>query len=267
MTESQNCWDSWLNAEIYREFVDSFPIYRALNARLVELARVEGARRVLDLGCGAGATTVACLNRLSAHGEVTALDASEAMIKTARAQVLDPRTRFIRADVRDLDRVCSGTFDRVVSNAAFALFPQTTHVLSSIRRLLAPGGLFVFNTPLESLGEGSGEPEPFKLALGQAVLEKTGEHPPPSPRVDPEGMERSLAQNGLRIRARHPFRYRGRQGEMMELMQVPAMAGRLTARLDREESVALVRAVAARCDPGVQVEIPWVYWIVVRDDN
>lgn len=267
MTERQDHWDSWLNAEIYREYVESFPIYRALNAHLVELARIASARRVLDLGCGAGATTRACLTRLPAQAEIVALDASLAMIETARVQVADPRTRFIRADVQELERVCTGTFDRVVCNAAFSLFSNKTRVLSQVRRALAPGGLFVFNAPLEGLDEGSPEPEPFQLALGQAVRDRTGERPSPSPRLDLDAMRRHLAQNGLRICSRHSFCYRGRQEEMMELMQVPAMASRLSEALGRDECVALVRAVADRCDPGLQVEIPWIYWVVVRDDN
>jgi SAM-dependent methyltransferase len=267
MAERQDYWESWLNAEIYREYVEAFPVYRALNAYLAELARVESARRVLDLGCGAGATTAACLKRLSPHGEIVALDASRAMIETARTQVSDPRARFIRADAHELERAFSGTFDRVVCNAAFSLFSNRTRVVTQVRRMLAPGGLFVFNAPLEGLDEGRFEPEPFQLALGQAVRDRTGEHPSPSPRLDLGAMRRSLAQNGLRICSRHSFRYRGRQEEMMELMQVPAMASRLTTALGRDECVELVREVAERCDPRVKIEVPWLYWVVSRDDN
>lgn len=266
MTARQN-WDSWLNAEIYREYVEAFSIYRALNLRLVRLARIDAARRVLDLGCGAGATTAACLERLPADGEIVAMDFSQPMIETARAQVIDPRARFVQTDVLELDRVCSGTFDRVVCNAAFTLFPQSERVLSAVRRVLAPGGLFVFNAPLELLANGSVEPEPFQLALGQALRERTGECRSSSGCLDPDALELNLVQNGLRVRTRHCFHYRGRQGELMELMQVPAMAASLTTALSSDECIELVREVADRCDPWRQVEVPWVYWVAVRDDN
>jgi SAM-dependent methyltransferase len=261
-------WDEWRNAEIYREFVDAFPIYRALNERLAELARLRGAGRVLDLGCGTGATTAACARLLAATAEIVGVDASPTMIESALREVPDPRVRFLCADVLDLDELDLGVFDRVVANAAFWLFPRRGRVLSSVRRRLVPGGLFVFNVPLELLLDSeSVAPEPFQLALGQAVRERTGERPFAPPRIDAEALESSLEENGFRVRETHVFRYRGRQGELMELMQVPAMASRLTSALDRDECIDLVREVADRNDPDVPVEVPWIYWLAVRNDG
>ena len=111
-------WNSALNAEIYDRFVREHAVYEWLNRRLVELADVARADRILDLACGTGATVMACLRTMHARAEVLGVDASQAMIRVAQANVLDPRARFERRAASDLDGL-DETFERVVCCAAF----------------------------------------------------------------------------------------------------------------------------------------------------
>ena len=142
-------WRGWNNAEIYHRFVCEHRIYRRLNQRMVELADLVGARHVLDLGCGTGATALACLRVLDMEADLTGVDASEEMVEVARANILDPRARFHVAPASAVHDVEDGPFDRALCNAAFWQFPASGPVFGSLYRVLEPGARFVFNVPAE----------------------------------------------------------------------------------------------------------------------
>lgn len=265
--QERQLWDTWVNAEIYREYVESFPIYDTLNRRLVELAELSRARRVLDLGCGTGATTRACLAQLPAEAEVEGVDAAETMLEAARVAVADPRARFVHANAGSVDEAVAGGFDRAVCNAAFWQFPNPTSVLHALRRVLAPGGRLVFNAPFELLANERVEPEPFQISLAQAVRERAGIWPPPPRCLAVEDVKHALFRNGFRFEGLYPFHYRGRQGELMELMQVPALAIQLAPHLGYDTCLDIVRQAARRNDPVLEVEVPWVYFVAIRSEN
>jgi len=95
--------------------------------------------QVLDLGCGAG---VPIASALSERHRVTGVDASEKMLRMAKAAV--PRGHFIRSDIME---VCfeDGSFDAAV--AMFVLFhlPSEEHgeVFRRVHSWLRPGGYFL----------------------------------------------------------------------------------------------------------------------------
>jgi hypothetical protein len=80
--------------------------------------------------------------------------------------------------------------------------------------------------------------------------------------VDVETLGRWLADAGLRLTGRHRFVYRGRQHELVELMEIPAMIDPLTPDLDPDERRAVVREAGRRTDGDEAVEVPWVYFDV-----
>lgn len=258
-------WQGWINAEIYDRFVREHGIYEALNRRLVELADVAGARRVLDLACGAGATTLACLARLPPGGEVVGVDGSEAMVTVARAQVRDSRARFVVAPAAALEEVVEGPFDRALCNAAFWQFPAPLPVLLSLARVLAPGARLVFNVPAERV---AGEPapvHPFQVALAREIEARTGRpFPSTATSLDPERLTAVLGEAGFTLEQRERYTYRGRQGELMELMEIPAMIEPLTPDLPPRVRRAVLRRARRRADPAEEVEVPWVYFVARR---
>lgn len=254
-------WAGWLNAEIYDAFVEEFGIYRALNRRLAALAEVATARRVLDLACGAGATALACLARMPARSELVGVDGSEAMVDMARARVRDPRARFRVAAASDLERVLSGPFDRAVCNAAFWQFPDPRAVLAAVARVLAPGGLFVFNVPAERLADEDAPVTPFQVALARAIEERSGfPFPTPEP-LDPRRLTDELGEAGFELLRRDRFAYSAHQVELMELMSIPAMIRRVAPELPEGERQAALADARRRADPEQRVTVPWVYWV------
>lgn len=285
---SESPWAGWKNAEIYDAFVSEHGVYRALNRRLVELAEVAAARRVLDLACGGGATARACLEVLPARGELVGVDGSEAMVRVARARVRDPRARFEVAPAAAVERVARGPFDRVVSNAAFWQFPDRRAVLAALARVAGAGALLVFNVPDELLarprrGEAEGEraaraapaertreaagPTPFQVALARAVEARTGHPPPAAPPVDGGRLEARLAEAGFEPVRREPFAYRARQAELMELMAIPAMLHRLAPDLPDPDRQAALTEARRRTDPDQEVTIPWTYFVARRTES
>ncbi|MDX2263707.1 MAG: class I SAM-dependent methyltransferase [Hyphomicrobiales bacterium] len=90
--------------------------------------------RILDLGCGDGALTA----RLAAAGaQVVGVDASDDLLRAARARGLDARLMDGQA------LAFSTEFDAVFSNAALHWMTRPLDVIAGVRRALKPGGRFV----------------------------------------------------------------------------------------------------------------------------
>lgn len=100
-------------------------------------------RRVYDLGCSLGATTLAVLRHLpDLPVAVVALDNAEAMIERARTLVTDTRVEFRVADIRTLELHPAGAM--VLNYVLQFISPEERlAVLQKIRNNLAPDGLLV----------------------------------------------------------------------------------------------------------------------------
>ncbi len=257
-------WRSWLNAEIYDRFVREQRIYGWLNRELVGLAAIPGAARILDLGCGTGATTLACLPGMDARAEIVGIDASEEMVRVARANVLDPRARFEVGAVAEAGRL-EGTFDRIVCNAAFWQFPAAGPVLEALARRATPGCRLVFNVPAERVvGEGT-TIHPFQVALRAQIETELGRRFEGVPvLLDRERLEATAAEHGFALTGVERRVYRGLQQELMELMSIPAMIGPLTSGLDDAQREAALRRARERSSPELEVRVPWLYFILER---
>ncbi len=69
-----------------------------VSGRLIAVARPKPGERVIDVGCGCGATTIDFAARVSPGGEVLGLDISEPMLARARERAVGLPIRFERAD-------------------------------------------------------------------------------------------------------------------------------------------------------------------------
>lgn len=257
-------WRSPLNAEIYDRFVRERSVYGWLNRRLVELADLGAAPRILDLACGTGATTLACLHAMDARAEIVAIDASEAMVRVARANILDPRARFEVLAAADADRL-EGDFPRVLCCAAFWQFPSAAAVFQALARRTRPGARLVFNVPAERV-EGEPAPmHPIQAALTEAIAAESGHVLEALPTlVDPATLRSEAAAHGFEPAESRRLVYKGRQGELVELMSIPAMIGPLTADLDDAARERVLERVASRVEPSLLLEVPWIYFTFVR---
>ncbi len=100
------------------------------------------AGTVLELGCGAGGYTRLLCEALPAAG-ITAIDAAEAMVRSAKSAAWPDRVRFLVADLRTFrDR---RPYDLVTANAVLHWIPNLDNVLSALADRVAPGGSLTFS--------------------------------------------------------------------------------------------------------------------------
>lgn len=264
-------WDGWQNAEIYQGFVSDFPIYRLLSRRLANHARLEDARRVLDVACGTGATARACLRRMRHDAELVGVDQSEAMVSLARSHTTDPRSSFRVAPAAELHRKLGdeADFDRAVSSAALWQFSRPARAVASVARILAPGALFVFNVPVHRLADREGPVHALQVALASAIAEAAGGKVSDGGgdgRVAISSIRRWLDDAGFGEIEEHHHSVRSRQDELLELMRIPAMAERMAPDLAEAKREQAFERVSRRVDLGEEVEVPWIDFVARKRD-
>ncbi|MFM9609349.1 class I SAM-dependent methyltransferase [Streptomyces niveiscabiei] len=118
---------------------------------------------ILELAAGTGALTSALLAALPGV-PVVATDLNEAMVTAGSAR--EPGAVWRQADAQRLP-FGDGEFDLVVCQFGVMFFPGRPAAYAEVRRVLAPGGRFLFNSwgPLASHGFGAA----FQAALEEAM--------------------------------------------------------------------------------------------------
>ncbi len=158
----------------------------AFRDRIVAALEAEPGERVLDVGCGNGALSVAIGPLVDPGGSVHGLDISGPMLATAARRAgeagLD-NVSFQRGDAQ-VYRLDDGAFDAVVSRFGVMFFDDPAAAFANLARALRPGGRIVFTcwqelvrnewlmvpagaalafVPMPDLGA-PGQPGPFSLA-------------------------------------------------------------------------------------------------------
>jgi ubiquinone/menaquinone biosynthesis C-methylase UbiE len=110
----------------------------------IEAAAPATGERVLDVGCGAGASSLALAARVGAGGHVLGLDISEPLIGRARALApQDTPVQFRVADAGSAE-LPEGAFDILFSRFGVMFFNDPTGAFTHRRRALKPGGRVAF---------------------------------------------------------------------------------------------------------------------------
>ena len=113
-----------------------------------DLARRLAARpvsRVLEVAAGTGAVTRALLSALPDHVSIVASDLNQAMLDQAAAIGTRRPVEWRPADAMALPFDDDG-FDAVVCQFGVMFFPDKAKAFAEARRVLRPGGRFLFNT-------------------------------------------------------------------------------------------------------------------------
>lgn len=122
-------------AEIYdRAFVPA--LFAQWGPIVAELAGVAPGARVLDVGCGTGAATVAAQRAAASGGRVVGLDPNPEMLAVARRK---PGIEWVEGRAEALP-FPDASFDAVVSQFAMMFFDDRVAALREMARVLAPGG-------------------------------------------------------------------------------------------------------------------------------
>jgi SAM-dependent methyltransferase len=161
----------WVEAQ---ELLDG--MFRALEKLLADAVGASGARRVLDVGCGTGATTLAIARRLGAQGECVGLDLSQPMIELARARAARGKfaADFVVGDAQT-QALAGAPFDMLVSRFGVMFFADPVAAFANLRRAMRPGGALrcvVFRSPAEN---------PFMTAAERAAAPLLPGLPPRDP--------------------------------------------------------------------------------------
>ncbi|MEU1621609.1 class I SAM-dependent methyltransferase [Streptomyces sp. NPDC005722] len=130
-------------ATLYDRMVAANPGYHAhlrRSARRLRLPAGGSGMRLLDLGCGTGASTAALLTA-APRARITAVDASAGMLRMAAAKRWGPGVTFVHAPAERLAEAgAAGPFDAVFAAYLFRNVADTDLVLARVRDAMAPGG-------------------------------------------------------------------------------------------------------------------------------
>jgi len=101
---------------------------------LIQEVAAKSASRVLDVGCGTGATTLALARRLGTEARVVGIDISDPMIAVARARAAQDSSsaNFISADAQT-NPFAPASFDMITSRFGVMFFSDPVSALANLR--------------------------------------------------------------------------------------------------------------------------------------
>ena len=142
---------------------------------VIDRAKPQAGERVIDVGCGSGATTIAFAQKVGPSGHVIGVDVSGPMLERARQSApKDLPVDFVLADatVYPFD---PASFDLLASRFGVMYFADPVLSFQNMRKALRPSGRLAFacwREPREN---------PFFMAPLQAVYKHVPKLPPQGP--------------------------------------------------------------------------------------
>ncbi|UCH41398.1 MAG: class I SAM-dependent methyltransferase [Gammaproteobacteria bacterium] len=119
-----------------------------LNERMLQLAELEHARTVLDIGTGIGEPAVSIAQRMGPGRQVIAIDRDPIMIEFARERAAGMGVANVEFDITDIDDFDCGQprFDVVVARWSLMFSADLDSLLKRLSTFLHPGGRLVAAT-------------------------------------------------------------------------------------------------------------------------
>lgn len=150
-------------------------------------------RTVLDVGCGAGATTLAMARRLGPDGAALGVDISGPLVEAAKARAEAEglgRAGFIQADAQT-HAFAAGAFDAVISRFGVMFFDDPPAAFANLRRAARQGGKLAF------VAWRSAADNPFMATAAKAAAPFL----PALPHPEPGAPGQFAFADGARVRA------------------------------------------------------------------
>ncbi len=241
-----------LSFAVYDEFERRYGFFADLSRSLAAFAGLSRGGRILDLGCGSGASSLILAREFDCR--VVGIDLSVRMIELGRNLIDDPRVELRIGDAcaprQALDKG-DADFDAAFYNASIFIIPQAAESLKAAAACLKPGGILAFSFYPEIRG-------PEGEDLFDTAFERLGE---PRPRKQTiTSYEEALA--GLRS---HTSETREGSHEkpfsedfILDLFSIPAQSASLFPRLDYETRRSKVKELFATLEPeAATATIAW----------
>jgi SAM-dependent methyltransferase len=222
----------------------------------LERGQLRQGGRIVDIGCGTGASSIALAERVGPAGQVLGVDVSAPMLARA-AERLPPGfpVKFVRADATTY-RFEPAAFDLLFSRFGVMFFAEPVRAFANLRTALKPSGRLTFAC-WRKFDENPWVQVPLRAAL---------EHVPPLPRPDPEDpgpfsfaseqrVHRILADAGFQSVVLEPRDFGldiacgGGIEEALEAAMALGPTSRALQDQGPETRVAVATSSAARCDP------------------
>ena len=131
-----------VGAAAYDRLVGANPGYHdhlRISARRMRIPDGGRGLRLLDAGCGTGASTAALLEA-APHAQIVAVDASAGMLEQAAAKSWPETVRFVNTPIEALEQSgVSGPFDGILAAYLLRNLADPDAQLSRFRELLRPG--------------------------------------------------------------------------------------------------------------------------------
>lgn len=121
-------------------------MHAAVTARLLSALVPAPGAQLLDIGCGAGASSLSFAERLGPEGHVLGLDFARPLLEIARARAAErglANVSFREADAQSAS-LPPGHFDAAISRFGLMFFDDPIAALANIRASLRSGGRIVF---------------------------------------------------------------------------------------------------------------------------
>lgn len=263
--------DRWLT---YNEWLDERTA--AYGAMAFAAAAPQPGETVLDIGCGAGATSLELARAVGASGSVIGVDISEPLIGRARerAQASELSIEFHLADA-SAPLFAPQSFDLLFSRFGVMFFDDPVAAFTELRKTLKPGGRIAFACWQEP-AKNDWYVLPLNAIAGiveQPIVDTNA--PGPFAFSDPQRVERILTQAGfaqIELKAfKAPFYYgRGDTREAMaedalhQVFRVGPIQRLLAAQSDevRERAVVAIRAKLAGLANEQGIAVSGATWVV-----